>query len=416
MLVRQPNVGWGRGRVALVAGVTGRGVLAGDSLTALSYGGGGYGWGLALARAPWPVIYNAGVASDTLALLTARWSTDVLAYDPDWVMLRIGTNNPSTADPSFQSQYQFLLDSLIANNIFGFVHAIPPRTGVGAKFRGLCDWLSAQCAAQPGKLLFLDDSIDLGDGSYEPINAYYAETSDPRIHMNGTGKRAQGVRMSPLLAEAFAANDPRILDATDTYEQNPASNQWVRNPLMSGTGGSKTQTTGTVPNNWGVTGYGSGMTNAASVVAADGGDAVQVPWLRVEPQTCANTSHQTWITTTLLHPAIAADLLTIERLDVVVEMRFVGLDASYVNGISMYCSQGSSRPSQGELLNFPASGSLSETLVVRCALPRDQEGEAVVSYAANSIALRIEIGYRATFAASIGAIDIRCASVRGLGD
>ena len=371
-------------------------VIIGDSLTEWTPG---FPWGMSLAGAPVRFISNAGIASDTIAGVIGRWQADVLDKSPDVVALRIGTNSLHLDAATFQAQYQVLLDSLVANGMFGFVHAIPPRIDSAAVIVQRNAWIAAQCALFPGKLKFVNDSLELGDEGYNFIAAYFADG----IHMADKGMHAQGVGMEADYENSLTLVSPLIIDGADTFELNPTSTQYVRNPLMAGAG--------PVPTNWSFETSGGGTVATPSIIAADVGDLNQTPWFRITVDAMGGDNHWISFATQLMHPAIAADL-TIKRLDMVAEVRMSGLQGAAIKGIGMDCSDGSNRPAPGFTLVVPADEILTHSVVMRSAITRGED-YPVVAHAANAIKYGFGLTGRAAQSGGLGTVDIRCVSVRG---
>lgn len=385
------------------AGKSGRMVVAGDSLTDWAPA---FPWGLGLMGATCPVVYNAGVASNTLDDLWARWDADVLAKNPDIVGLRIGTNSLSLDDATFRSKYQRFLDSLVATGIYGLIHAIPPRFD-DSTHRAVAHnaWLLSQCLADPTSFGFVDDSIDLGDANYDVIPEFFLEGS-LGIHMNGKGRYRQGKRQAIVYRDKLTRLSPLILDSADTYAVNSLSNQWVNNPLMAGGG---------TPTNWALSNSGGGTSSSDNIIAADVGDANQAPWYRATLNAFGAAEHSATFSHYLRHPVIAADLNTVKRVDIVFECRFNAINGAFVKSLNVDCRAGSSRISPLFSLPMPEDEVITETIVVRSSLGRGEEGTTVDAYTANSLVLEIQLVAR-TACGPAGSIDIRCASVRGLGE
>lgn len=394
-------------------------IVAGDSLTdsGQSWGGGGYLWGLALARSPVLVSRNAGIAGNNIGQLTGRWAADVAAYSPAAVMTRIGTNDvesgSTTTITAFSAAYQPIIDWHLTNGIPGIIHAIPPESGTpGAAIVARNDWLAAQCAAHSSLLKFANDSTDLGDAGYAYQSQYYADGT----HLNGYGRRKQGERMAPILSALFGNAECRLLDPTDNTLTNPASNQHVKNPHMAGTSGTVgAGFTGTAPTAWSLSRSGGG-TAQCSIVAADPGDPVQVPWLRVTPQTAA-AGEQFTVSSLLQHPAYDTTLSSLTRLDLTAEVRFNSLDASKFTQLNSGVVDGAYVPSDWHILYMGYPQTLNEAVIVRQGLPRDNVFWSDVAHAANSLTVKFLLTASASgFTSSPGSFDIRCVSVRGLQD
>lgn len=380
------------------AGKSGRIVIAGDSLTDWVPGS---SWGLPLAGSPCSLIYNAGVASNTLDDLWARWDADVLAQSPDIVMLRIGTNSLALDATTFRSKYLRFLDSLRSNGIYGVILSIPPKGTSGATIVSHNAWLESQCALYPQQLRYIADSESLGDESYNYIAAYYSDDT----HMNGKGMHAQGVAMAPVLSSVLTRRSPLISDGSDTYAQNVASKQYISNPLMAGTGAT--------PTGWSHSVSGSGTSATPSIVAADVGDSNATPWFRTTISSTGGNDHSVNLYTMLSHPALAADT-TVVRLDMVAQVRITALNGAAIKHFYMECIDGSNRVAPTSTIVMPADETLTHTLTMRSGLPRSENG--IVSHAANSIRFNFVAVARAAHAGPVGSIDIRCVSVRAEGN
>lgn len=403
MIFRGPFTAHGRGAKLVQSFFDKPIVLAGDSLTQTAGGGGGM-WGRSLARSPVSVTYNAAAWGSTIQGRWAAWATDVAAKNPALVMVRLGTNNlgPGTPvdDTAFRDNYQPIIDWFVSNGVPGIIHAVPPESGTsGAIIASQNAWLAAQCAAHPGILYFADDSQGMADGSYDLLAGYTVDGT----HMNGLGKRVQGVAMAPLLESIFGTANILILDATDTYEQNATSKQYVRNPLLSGSGGSFLYgATGVMPDHW----IGSGGA-VFSAVAANGGDTNVNPWLRINP-TSGSSESMIYAFGDMSHPEITTD-----RVEAMLEMRFVGFDTTNFSYVSVQIDHSWSAPfDAGRLDMVGMTETLNETLVVRYGLQQITPVEIL----ANSLRVMVEIGSEDVYSTSQGYIDIRCVSAIGRSD
>lgn len=391
------------------AGKSGRIVVAGDSLTDMAGSFAGYRWGLPLIGSPLLINYNAGVFSNTVQDLIDRWETTVLAYSPDIVMIRIGTNSTNVPQATYQSQYDWLINSLLTNNIFGVFHAVPPKIGTLVP-RAMSDYLATKCAEHHGKLLFIDDSVDLGYADYSYNPAYFIGDG---VHMSDLGEYSQGKRMADVLRNVFAKLDPLCKDGTDTYASNPASNQYVKNPLFAGSGGTLSEVTGVAPNFWTVAKSGAGTAITSSLVSADSGDPNQAPWLRLTPTSTGGDGHEISIYTDLGHPAFLADMSDVKRFDLVTECRLNDCDGSVWKNIEQQCTYGANYIGPASGFGMVGCGTVSERLVLRTSLSRDFK-QAAVAVPANAARYLIRFTFQAASSGNVGSVDLRCASVRGL--
>jgi len=380
-------------RGGIVSGLAGNLVLDGDSITDQSFGVGGYLWGLPLAGSPWPVVSNGAVASTAIQDVIDRWPTTVRSRSPAAALIRIGTNATGLTQATWQAQYDALVALGIADGIKIIFHAVPPRQGTLVP-RAMSDYLQAKAAANPGKVYYVEDCTDCGDASYNALLAYLGDG----VHPTAKGTHAMGVRMAPLLKAIFAAHDPRITSASDSYFVSSSISQYVKNPLMSG-----------APDYWSVSTGGSGTAATAAKVAADAGDANQTPWLRTTINSTGADNHWIAIDTTLAHPALLADLSDIKRLDVIAEVRINALAGAGIKKISMECIEGAIRPSPALSLPVPPDETLTHTMILRQTLPRP-----AAAHAANTIKFSLTLTAGAALASGVGSLDLRCVSVRGM--
>lgn len=365
-------------------------VVAGDSLTDLAYPSGGYRAGLPLTRNPPRVIYNAGVTNNTTTDLLNRFDADVIAKGAQIAMVRIGTNGGNIV-PDFTAMF----GKLKTAGMKGVFHAIPPK-GLGtpsvmSPFDATNIWIKAQCEADPNWLQFVDDSRDLGDAFYNCIPSFYIDN----IHMNGKGVMAQGRSMSPRLQQILAQVDPRVVDSADKY---PSTNQYVQNGQIAGSGA--------LPTGWSAGAFGGSTTASTAIIAADVGDPVQVPWLRVTYLTGGGGTFAFSVNPPMLNPAIDA---SIKRFDIVAELRLNNLDTDKCSSLAVQVAAGAN-PIAGGTINIGGAGVISERMVYRDSLNRN----TTLTYTANQLTASMTLVFSSAFTTSIGSIDIRCVSIRGL--
>jgi hypothetical protein len=400
-MTRYPNTAHGRGLPPPPPDRFSRPVVQdGDSLTSFSYQADPARWGLPLIRKHPQVLLNYGTPNDTLTLMLARQSATIsgaVTAGCKSILFRAGTNGVGTGD--FATKYAQLVDAFLAADLFVFCLQIPPRSSNGASIVAQNDIISGICAARSTVTKYVADGTAIADGSYNALSGMLLDG----IHHAPLGQYTSGVAQAAILDDYFTY-EPRVIDSVG------ASAQWVTNPLMSGTGGSKSGGTGTVPNNWAVASIGVGTSFVASVIAADGGDPVAVPWLRIELSASGGGSHSMEVRADMVHPAIDADILTYRSVDCVAEVRLVGLDCTNMNGISVGPDQSRTYIQAAPTARMDACGTLSHTLVMRSSYPRSSPA----SHSANAIKLMMKIVFAGSFASSAGYIDIRCASAKGI--
>lgn len=392
--------------------------FVGDSLTALSYGPlHPYTWALGIAG-PLKPVANCGVASDTIANVLARIDNDYTNASPGlsgltklgWVMLRIGTNdyrNGASIDSGGYTNYAALLDKCLSYAQRVIVMAVPPVYDSGDSrgdgIPGANSWLQSYCAGNT-RLHFVDDCAGLRSGGNWVSSIY---TSDG-IHFSDAGSYELGIIGGTAIADILASHDYASVLSTDAADVYPTQPQWVTNHTMSGTGGTNALGSGSVPSGWSVSAAGSGFAATSLIVAADVEDANQTPWLRVTPTALgANTG---WINTKCSLSSATIDSSYPDALDMMVEIRFNGLDASKFSRLQMYTyGVSNERLAPDSYLRMNTTATITRTVVARSALRRATAGR--VSHASASA----ELQWRSagSFTGSMGSFDQRCLTIRG---
>lgn len=366
-------------------------VVAGDSLTADTYPSAGFRWGVPLSRSPLKLVYNAGVASDTLDMLWARWQTTVLDKLPDGgvIFLRIGTNSVGAAD--FNTKYQRFIDTALARNDLKMVmFALPPKNASGAQILIHNAFIAGAVSQDPAKLFYIQDSTALGDASYNYLQAYYTDT----IHMNSLGQYTQGVSQQGQIAAIFGESNIALVMSNDNYSINAVSNQFVKNTLNSNSAEFWTAPT-----------TGAGTSATPSVVAADVGDSNQTPWYRTTIASFGGNGHTASIRTTLAHPAITAG--TFARVRLTAELWFDDFDTAALSQITAYAQSGSSIFIKEWRMGLESIGVLQHKVIIDQDLAIDQ----TKTYTANTIPLIFQINAKLA-GSGIGKFAVRNASVR----
>lgn len=399
-------------------------ICTGDSLTDFAYTSSGIFMGMALTKRTPKFIWNAGIQATSITDTANRMQTTIDNYpSAKNYLIRIGTNGVgSGGSGNYQTEFLRIMNTLISNDKRAVFLAIPPKIGMGdsttdSAFKAQNAWLKSQCDANPSRFVFIYDSDRLALSTHYD---YDATCYIDGIHPNGKGTVRQSQDMKNTLCKVFPASDVRVLTTSDIYPANPASNQYGQNPTMTGTSGTKGSfVTGTVVDSLDIrTTGGSATTAVASVVSADGNDPVQIPWQRSTLTAAGGNGHEFRITANLLHPAIAADT-TIPRFEIVSEIRFANLDTSVMRYIKMELWDSGNHVIGKPFTNLlQGAGTLNESMILRWDYPRNQGTSnntiALDAYAANSVKLVIYINYTGAQATSMGAIDVRCLSVRGL--
>lgn len=329
-----------------------------------------------------------------------------------WVGVRIGTNNvrdfegdgPGTAlSGSFQANYMSVFARLkdFAEHIIVF--PVPPIGGnvvmKNTQVPLWNSWLESVCAADP-RLHWIDDCADLVDGSGNVIPEFFAVDE---LHMAGPGQYQMGLTAQPLLEALFAnqaySRAPLITDSADVY---PAQPQWTTNPTSVGTSGTfGSGWSGSCPTGWRVENNGGSNVGVVSIVAADGGDANTVPWVRLTPSVAVASN----IAVTMTGAGRAITAIDPAEAEQLIEIRFNGFTTFSV--LEAWAQASGNKFTKVAKLKWSGTTGADGAVVLRQRFYRN--GTSVGGTPSNYI----YIGSSEAFSGAMGSIDIRCWSVRG---
>lgn len=378
-------------------------------------------------------VFNAGVAGETVGQILSRVDNSYTAGSPGLaglaaslgltklgtVQLRCGTNDARalTGWSGVSSSFATLVTKCLTYAEQVIICSVPPITSpesnAAAKDAAVQSINAGLLAAYGGGavpgVIYIDDGAALrvgGTSSGAGISSYFSDG----IHMNPAGVRLMGVRGGDLLTAEYATrayNYPLqlITNNADTY---PTTNQWASNP--AGIGSSSFSAGG-----WSgqlITGhsidtfFGAGT---ASVIAADVGDANQVPWQRVTPTGGVGGN---WTELRISTSGRSITALDPSRCEALVQVRFNALNLSNVKQLTLF-ARGNTTNNQYLLPQFwlklgPEATTFTKTVVMRSALPR--QGGSVES----GVTLALALEWQNTFSgASIGSFDVRCFTLKG---
>jgi len=402
--------------------------LMGDSLTThlLGYNWSPFWWANGLAAGgALKLIANAGISGNTIGDMLARVNNAYTNATPGLaglgtvgrIFLRAGTNDCRSQTPwsSVSSNASALLTALKAlctGRII--ILSVPPVGPTEANYAAInavtltynTGW-AALAAADPTRLLFVNDSANLRDGSGAQLSGYF---NGDGIHNDGRATWREGVDLAAdtaFIAEVSGYPSPLSTDAADIY---PAQPQWNPNHVMAGTGGGG-GFTGQVATGYSVGGYGSGFAGTVAKVAADVGDPNQTPWQRVSPTQVGYTGGGEALLITAALSGRAVTSVDPAGLDITVEVRFNAFDTTKFKWSRIMIMGGtSSQPIMPDLdLKMGGESSITHSSVVaRIAMPRLSGGVSE-----SGLSLRWEWATRSAFTGSMGSFDFRCLTVRG---
>lgn len=261
--------------------------ISGDSRTANTHSGAApnelaeaYGWGTWLCqytdgRVRVSASRNGGVGGDTTAQWLARVPT-IIGYGAKVIVNLIGTNDRGAADLPLETSKRNIETGIrlqLEAGCIPILIAETPRTGLTgiqlANHFALRDWIKSYFptlgvrVADPWPDLISRDAVEAAAGL--PATGLFHDG----LHPAPSGARIIGMHVAAQLMELFPT--PLALPAYDApYASTNVTGNLNSNPLMVGTGGTKSasaNTTGDV-----ATGYtllGSGFTGGSSVASKE---------------------------------------------------------------------------------------------------------------------------------------------------
>ena len=394
------------GRTSLSA----RTALVGDSLTEQQYEYSPVYWGNGLNGGKLKVVANVGVSGDRVGMMLSRIDN---AYPSGLagvgvigrINFRGGTNDAADLTPiaPLAPTYTALLNKLAGYAGIVFVHSVPPRAdgAINNLVIQYNAWLSAFVAASPTRFRWVDDCVNMRDGSNVQLTPYFIDY----VHFSPRGIIQAGVDSATALSESIGSYpSPLAKSIADAYPNTP---QWFGNPGMVGSAGvAQNGFTGQVVTGLTISGNPSGMAGNCTIIAADAGDQNQTPWQRVTPTTTSvGSSNSIRITAPLTGRTITA--IDPVALDCAIEIRLNALVTQYIEGFKMHVQGASSAMTPISSLRTAYSLNQTKTAVLRCAIPRSDNA------AQASATFWLEVFANEPFVGAMGSFDFRNITVRG---
>lgn len=229
-------------------------VLIGDSLTANNGGTsiatpvqplgapydskGIFNWANVMLRHAFRVIGNAGIGGQSSSQIAARFSTDVVAYNPDWVFILAGTNDTSSS-ANTTTHLASMYDQASNAGIRVIACTIPPNTNAGLTQRQwyltVNRWIREQARVRKGFIM-----ADIGAAIYDTATTWQAISgmlAADNVHPSPQGAAAMG----KIVADAVRAHLPLANDMLGSSSGDPEN--LLSNPMLTGTGS-------TAPTGW----------------------------------------------------------------------------------------------------------------------------------------------------------------------
>lgn len=412
-LVQGGNGGGGSGGAGVIpAGMTPTVIQAGDSITAGDFVT-PHRWHLGRKGAPFEVVLNCGFNGQSVVGLRDQlrdnsWTLEsapglVGAPNVGLAQLRIGTNNARTNSPidnTFKNLFRDIITRLLAKAQYVAVYPLPPVGGVTqAAAPNVATWnafLATLPSEFPGQVFYIDDVSDLDDVSGNIVPAYY-DTPD-EVHPGGAG-------CIQMMQTAAAAHDALFSLQTLTSPLDPsAAGNLLTNSAMAGTSGTLgAGWTGQVVTGGALTSQGSGIAGTASIVAADVGDPLTIPWQRITPSSFgANTFAQLTMTCSPLaftstYPA---------RLEHIFQVRFNNVDGTKFTKVRLFLSAGGQTISGESWVKVNGQAGVNQTITYRSNRVRASTSTGVVGTFSPLAAFAFDSTPGGSGA--MGSIDIRC--------
>lgn len=254
-------------------------IIFGDSFTQRNQGGttvrlldwGYFNWAQALMGAPFTLLRNSGVSGNTTAQMSARLATDVLAYNPDWVIFQGGINDVKAGTltaAQIVTNLQNICQQLAERGIKVVFLTLPPNTesaGNSVKVQTVNQAMREWCLRDYGRVICVDTYSPTVD-ALATTGALASGMSDDNLHLSGKGARAWGQAIANALQSLLPNRNFLPASNGESYGINATSKQLLDNPMHatgSAVAATGTGASGTVPSSW--LGSASGMTAGTAV-------------------------------------------------------------------------------------------------------------------------------------------------------
>lgn len=225
------------------------------------------------------MIHNGGVGGNTTAQMLARVGTDVLAYNPGYLILWGGTNDTwattTDVDATFGRMVQ-IMQAATGAGIYIFLVSETTSSAKGTTFPTLVQYYNERLlhyAAGQRDVEFWDFNslvINPADPTGMPKAAMLASDG---VHPSPYGAAVLGQKIvAPALSRFKTSLASLVNTPIDTLGNNANVRNIVSNPLMTATGGTVgAGDSGTVPGSWASSAGGGTVTAVCSTPARSDG-------------------------------------------------------------------------------------------------------------------------------------------------
>lgn len=256
-------------------------VLFGDSITYNNGGGtswwdarGWFFWANTLLGGRLNILKNAGIGGNNTTQMVGRIQTDVLDYNPGWVIVMAGTNDAvqDVAAATIISNLTTIYNKIIANGGKVVALTIMPRTGLtgyqATQLAKVNKWIKTY--GQTARGVYVCDVgaalVDTTLPGWQIVAAYATDG----LHPNATGAMRTGVALAATL-------DP-IIPKSDILMTGADVDNLILNPYFNGSGTA-------APANWGTQGP------APLISYVPRTDGISGSWLQVQVANGAATTN-----------------------------------------------------------------------------------------------------------------------------
>lgn len=196
-----------------------------------------FNWANVALRHGFGVVGNAGIGGQNSTQIAARFNSDVVAHDPDWVVLLAGTNDTSSVTTI--ANLTAMYDAARVSGIQVIACTIPPNNSatlsVRQEYLKTNRFIRDYCRSHRGMFL-----ADIGVAIADPATTWQALSGTlqtDNIHFAPQGAALAG----RIIADAIRPFMPLGNDLLGSSQGDPSN--LLANPMMTGTGA-------TAPTSW----------------------------------------------------------------------------------------------------------------------------------------------------------------------
>lgn len=231
-----------------------------------------WGWMNAMLDSPFDVVVNAATGGNTTGNALARLDTDVLAFEPDFCTVLVGTNDlrynqTAAARDEALANIKEICNRLLARHCTPILCTVLPVGSGDGGFATvmplmltLNDGIRSYAMATPGVILS-DTYSALVDNTQVDNRAISTALADT-VHVNAIGAKMIADRVAADVRKFAPAPRPLVASSGDNRVANASSKNRLNNPLFIRPNGQLQGVAGNanVPEQWNVTSTGATVT------------------------------------------------------------------------------------------------------------------------------------------------------------